>query len=201
MALHIPYHRKTFRPVNDVVAGNDHSDNPVEFDLAPAEGSELARIKSVIVAAAGLVDPGDWTKTMQDGVISAFETAAPAFVNTVEAIRGLTVPAALAKRVGIIGDIPKTVPQGQTEARPDANAPIPILTGYQFSRICGFVPAMSLHVALEIAALSQQTEVDPRLFVQPSGSGGPGTLQRTPSTAGNARSGPRRRGTAARRKR
>lgn len=194
----IPYHRDTFRPVNDLLPGNETSDNPVEFELVPAAGSDLARIKSVIYATLGLVQGDAWTPDVQEGVIRAFETGAAAFANTVEAVRGLTIPAALAKRVGIIQELPNHVLPGSSTPVPNPEAPIPVVSGLAFSKICGFVPAMALHVAMKVAELSGKTEaIDPRFFGQPSGSGGPGTAGPTNTTAGSAQRRSRRRRTAA----
>ena len=197
MSHQIPYATDTFRPVSDLIPGNETANNPVEFDLVPAEGSDLARLKSVMFAAAGLVNTSTWTPEMQEAVIRAFETGAPAFVNKVEAVRGLTVPARLAKRVGIIQELPTHVPEGTTAPVPNPKAPVPVLHGLSFSKVCGFVPAMALHVAMKIVDLSAQAEaIDPRFFGQPSGSGGPGTAGQTNGTADNARRRPRRRRTA-----
>jgi len=184
MAYAIPYHRHTFRPVNDQLAGNATADNPVEFDICPAWGADWARIKSIIYASLGLAQDGVWSPEVQHAVIAAFDSGAQAFVNTVEAIRGL-----MAVRAGILPDIPK----GQS-----ADTQVPVTTGVQFSRICGAVPVIALQVASEIAKLSQEAEaVDPRFFAQPSGSGGRGTKKKRRSTASSARSTSRRQGTAA----
>lgn len=197
MAHQIPYHTDTFRPVSDVIPGNETADNPVEFDLVPAEGPDLARLKSVVFAAAGLTQESSWTPDVQEAVIKAFETGAMAFVNTVEAIRGLTIPAAMAKRVGIITELPTHVPEGTTAPVPNPKAPIPVLHGLSFSKICGFVPLMAFHVAMRLVDLSNKAEaIDPRFFGQPSGSGGQRTAGQTNGTAGNARRRSRRRETA-----
>ncbi len=194
MAYQIPYHRSPkFRPTNDLIPGNDKSDNPVEFDLAPAWGADLARIRSIIAGSMGLSQDQDWSPAVQQAVTAALETGGAAFVNTVEAVRGLTVPAAMAVRAGIITAVP-VVPGTST---PDPGAPVPVVSGFHFSRICGAVPAMALHVALEIMGISAKSEVDPRLFVQPSGSGGTGTPAATAGPVKGAQRRPRRRGTAA----
>jgi hypothetical protein len=58
---HIPYHgHPGFRPLNELVPGNNVADDPVEFDLAPAWGPDLARIRSIITASPG---PGPRTPT------------------------------------------------------------------------------------------------------------------------------------------
>jgi len=198
MAFDIPYHRHPgFRPINDLVPGNDNADNPVEFDLAPAWGADLARIKSIVLASLGLTQTSDWSPEIQAAVIAAFDSGAKAFVNTVEAIRGLTIPAVMAVRAGLLVEVPK-VPGTLT---PDPGAKVPVTTGLAFSLICGAVPAMALHVATKIAEISQKTEVDPRFFVQPSGSGGTVTRDTPATTAGSAPATSRRRGTAGKRSR
>lgn len=196
MSYQIPYHRETVRPVNDVIPGNTQSDNPVEFDIAPAWGADLARIKSVVFASMGLITEAGWTPELQAAVIGSFETGAAAFVNTVEAIRGLTVPAVMALRAGLISELPRRVPDGGTEPIQDPNAPIPITTGVAFSRICGAVSPMALHVAMKIADLSNRANMDPRFFAQPSGSGIPAMERQTGLTATSAPKRSRRRGTA-----
>ncbi len=195
MAFHVQYSGETFRPVNDQIPDNETSDNPVEFDIVPAWGPDLARVKSIVYAAAGLVQDKDWTPETQRAVIAAFETGAPAFLNTVTAIRGLTVPAAMALRAGVIDTLPIKAETGQ----PDRTAAVAIQNGRSFMRIVGALPAMGLHVAARIAALSNQAEQDPRLFKQPSGSGTPETAsQAAGTTVAAARRRSRRRGTAAR---
>lgn len=198
MSHQIPYSTDTFRPVSDLIPGNETNENPVEFDLVPAEGADLARLKSIMFASAGLVNTSTWTPEMQEAVIRAFETGKAAFIQTIEAIRGLTIPAALAKRVGIIQELPTHVPEGTTSPVPNPKAPVPVLHGLSFAKICGFVPAMALHVAMKIVDLSGKAEaIDPRFFGQPSGSGGPGITGQMNGTAGNARQRSRRRRTAA----
>jgi hypothetical protein len=194
VAHQIPYQQKTYRPDDDLIAGNTTASNPVEFDLAPAEGQDMARIKSILVATGGLLAADAWSAEVQRAVISAFETGAPAFNNTVEAIRGLTVPAALAKRVGMIDQVV------------DPSAQIPVVNGVQFGRVGMFFPVLAMQVAAEIVNLSNHANVDPRFFVQPSGSGGPATSNGTAGTAdtapqrpeGNGTAGSRRRKTASR---
>lgn len=182
MALHIPYARTTFRPR---LKGNAESERPVEFDLAPAEGADLARLKSVLFGGMGLVEHGDWSPATQDAVTAALDRGRAAFVHTVLAVRHLTVPAALALRVGLIQEIPDTVSDG--EARPDQDAPIPIRTGADFALVCGFVVNLSFVVAMEILSLSNTADTDLRFFDSPSGSGGRETSTPTPSIASNAR--------------
>lgn len=198
MAYHVPYETDTVFPPNDLLAGNETSDSRVEFDIVPAWGSDLARIKSVVYAASGLAQWRDWTQQMQESVIAAFDSGAPAFQNTVIAIRNLSVPSSMAKRAGLIVDVPTKVDQASGQIVPDPKAPYQVLTGLAFSMLVGALPAMGLFVASKIADLSNRAEVDPRLFEQPSGSGGPATASRKRgSNAGTARPTSRRRGTVA----
>lgn len=188
MSYQIPYHKHLFKLPDVVLPGNSTADNPVEFDLAPAWGADWARIRSIITATIGLSQDGGWSPEMQQMVISAFETGGQAFTNTVEAIRGLTVPMAMALRAGILDALPK----GSS-----LDTPVPVTNGFHFTRICGAVPVIALTVASEVAKLSQKQEVDPRLFVQPSGSGGRGKKAARTGTAGSAQRTSRRQGTAA----
>lgn len=162
MAFKLSYRTTTFRPSDELIPDNSKSPTPVEFDLAPAEGVDLARIKSVIVSTAGISADG-WSSAVQDAVIRSFETSAAAFVNTIERVRNLTIPAAMAQRVGL------PVPEGVTE--------IPINNGLAFTRVCLFpeILPLSMQLAAEILKLTNSLTVDPRLFAQPSGSQLPGT--------------------------
>jgi hypothetical protein len=171
----LSYLQKTFVPGDDYVPGNSTATNPLTFGLAPAEGPDIARIKSVLVAAAGL-NADSWHAGQQDAVIHAFTTGAPAFVNTITKITGLSIPAAMALRVGL------PVPDGQDT--------VAIVNGYQFSRIVGFTEMLVLSMALaaEILKLSGSSHVDPRLFAQPSGLQPLGTA--TPAKGTNATSAP-----------
>jgi hypothetical protein len=189
MSFTLPYHRKSFRPeIDALIPGNQTADDPVEFDLAPAWGPDKARMKSVMFATMGLVQDGDWSPQTQATVIAAFETGAPAFVNTVEAIRGLNIPSVMAVRAGLLAEIP-TKPREGGGMEPDPEKKFPITTGGQFAKICGAVPALSLAVALEIIKLSDKATAgtDPR-FTQPrSGSGARVTRAKRSSTAPSAR--------------
>lgn len=194
MAFHVPYATDKQKIPNGLIAGNEAADNPVEFDISPAWGADLARLKSVVIALTGVADErdlsvGNWTPAMQEAVIKAFETGAPAFINTVTAIRGLTIPVPMALRAGIIPAVP---PSGPATL-------VPITTGEEFSRICGHseLTGIALFLAFKIVALTGKQDIDTRFFAQPSGSGGPGTQPATTTTAGSAPSTSRRRGTAA----
>ncbi len=184
----VPYATDTVRIAADLLPGNDTSDNPLEFDIVPPWGPDLARLKSLMLATTGLTDDG-WSPAMQELVIKAFETGASAFVNTVTAVRGLSVPRAMALRAGIEIHDPKT-------------QRVQITTGVDFSKVCGALQLapIALHVAFQIVALSKKQDVDPRFFVQPSGSGGAATVGAGNTSVTTAPNGSGRRGTAAERR-
>lgn len=186
----VPYSTATERIPDTLAPDNSISNNPLEFDLVPAWGPDLARLKSVMTASLGLVNDGNWSPELQAAVIAGFETGAPAFVNTVTTIRGLTIPAAMALRGGILPALP---PGMKLDGR------IPVTTGAEFSRICGApeFTGIALHVAFKIVGLTGKQQVDARFFVQPSGSGGAGTSGPTATTVRNARRTSKKPGTAA----
>lgn len=187
MAFTIPYSTETVRVPNFLIKGNETADAPVEFDIAPAWGADMARIKSVVVASAGLSSDEEWSPGVQNAVIKAFETGGSAFVNTVLAIRNLSIPMRMAIRAGIIS---------APAAGAAVDTPVPIVNGEQFSRIAGAIAGQAFWLAMKIVHLSGKQEIDPRFFVQPSGSGGQGTSGRRTTTAGSAPKTSRRRGTA-----
>lgn len=184
MAVHIPFAEFVYRPTNDRVAGNETDPNPIEFVLVPAEGPDLVRLKSIIYATLGLAQTSSFTAETQRDVIDAFKTGRDLFVNTVLSIRGLTVPASLAHRYGIIDERPA-----------DPAAPVAIVTGAAFAKVCGFDLALALGVAYKIADLVKTTAADGRFFAQPSGSGGQATGRQTRSDAKRAKGTPGNKGT------
>lgn len=196
MAYQIPYESDTFRPTDDLIPGNGNSDNPVTFEILPAGGPDLARLKSVLYASAGLTSNAVWSSEMQQAVIAAFESGAGVFERCVAAISGFNIPAALAVRVGILPALPVRA-DDSGKVRPDPKAPVPITAGHEFAKIAGFQTALALSVAFRIMEISRQVEkLDPRLFVPPSGSLSAGTPGAPTGTAGRARKRPGRRETA-----
>ncbi len=173
-----PYSTSKIRIPNSLVPGNEESDNPLEFDIAPAWGADLARLRSVMEASA-VVD-GGWDATTQDVVIKAFQTSAGAFVNAVTAVRGLVVPFRMALRAGLVGAM-------DPKAGPDTK--IHVTTGADFGRISSDpnMLGIALFVTFEIMKLSRANNMDTRFFMQPSGSGGAGTGGRTRTRARGAR--------------
>lgn len=197
MSYQIPYESATFTPDDDLIPGNAQADNPVTFDLAPAGGSDLARLKSVLYAAAGLTGNGVWSPEMQAAVISSFETGSPVFERCILGIHGFNIPAALAVRVGILNEIPVRA-DDEGKVRPDPKAPVPVTSGAEFAKIAGFQTALALAVAFEIMKISRQVDkLDTRLFAQPSGSPSAETAGGQTGTVKAVRKGPGRRGTVA----
>lgn len=192
MAYQQPYVQDTFRPTTDQgMPGNENDPNPVEFDLAPAQGEDIAHIKSMLVATIGLTsDNITWTEEAQNAIVSAFRTGAPAFISTVEAVRNYSVPAVLAKRVGFIQDYPTFTPAGTNTPQPNKQAKIPILSGLAWSKVCGFNLGLSLHLCRAIMDLTRQSGTDIRFFEPPSGSGSLGTPNPQTLTAADAVSPP-----------
>jgi|WetSurMetagenome_2_1015567.scaffolds.fasta_scaffold391643_2 hypothetical protein len=190
--FNVPYSTDTIRIPNVLAPGNETSDSALEFDIAPAWGADLARLKSIVIALTGTADDrdlnsGNWSPEIQKAVIQAFETGAPAFINTVTAIRNLAVPGRMALRAGLV-----------TAIDPKNDQPVAVKTGEAFSRICGHseLTGIALFLALKIVTLSGQQNIDPRFFVQPSGSISPGMPEQKTSSVNGARKRSRRPGTA-----
>jgi hypothetical protein len=196
VAFQTSYQRDTVRVSDTLIPGNSNSDSPVEFDICPAWGADIARIKSIIYATLGLAQDGDWSPEVQANVIEAFGTGGAAFVNTVERIRNLTVPAVAALRAGLITELPKSVKPGDQAPTPDHEAPFPITNGTQFAKVCGGMLPIALEIAFAIGKLDG-AKADARFFGQPSGSGETATGKKAGrSTAGIVPRLPRRRVTA-----
>jgi hypothetical protein len=197
MSYQIPYESATFTPDDDLIPGNAKADNPVVFEIVPAGGSDLARLKSVLYASAGLTAEGTWSPEMQAAVIGSFDLGAAVFERCVTSVRGLSIPAVLAVRVGLLAEIPVRA-NDKGQVRPDPNAPVPITTGPEFTKIVPFQTALALTLCFEIMKISRQVErLDDRLFVEPSGSPSPVTPVALTGTVRRARKGPGRRETVA----
>jgi len=196
MSYQIPYESATYKPDNALIPGNQESDNPVIFELEPAGGADLARLKSVLWASSGLVSEATWTPDLQAAVIGSFDTGAPVFERCITSIQGLTVPAAMAVRVGLLAAVPVRA-DGDGKVRPDPKAPVPITTGLQFSKVVGFMTALALSLCFELMKISDQVaKLDTRLFAQPSGSPSTETPGRPTGTVRRARKASGRRETA-----
>lgn len=188
MAHHIPYTEATITAPDFLVSGNEANDAPVQFVIAPAEGLDRARIRSIVGAVEGLSTTIGWAPRIQEAVQSAFRTSRGLFVNTIVEVRNLTAPAALAKRVGIITEIPMRPSASDGALAPDPQSPIAITTGAHFDLVAPFLLALGVWVALEIDRLSSSAAIDARFFGPGSGSSTPGPQTPNPSTARGARS-------------
>lgn len=182
MAFHATYETKTIRPV----AGQDGPD-AVEVDIAPAWGADIARIKSVMVSCLGLTGE-DWSPEAQAAVIASFDTSAKAFESTILAIRHFTVPAAMALRAGLLAPdrVPTRIVNGSVQ--PDLQAPVAVSDGKAYAKVAGAFLGISLSIAMEIATLSAEVQVDERFFAQPSGSSGAAMSDQKGTSAPAARS-------------
>jgi hypothetical protein len=182
----LPPSSRTSGPRTTWCPGNEQADNPVEFDLAPAWGAGPGPDQVHRPGSMGLVQDQDWSPAVQQAVVAALETGQSAFVNTVEAVRGLTMPAAMALRAGLIPALPLM----PGTANPDPRRRSRCTDGLRVQPDLRRGAGDGVHVALKIAEISAKSEVDPRFFVQPSGSGGTGTPEATASTAGSAQPRP-----------
>lgn len=182
MAAHLRYTRNVFTIPDEVIPGNSTDRQPVRFHLAPAEGADIARLRSVLTATAG-VGYADWSPEVQRAVTAAFSHGAPGFVDTVERVEGLTIPAALALRAGLLEKLPTAVKAGTSAPSDDPDAPIAVTSGKAFSRIVGFELVLAASVAQEILRLTNETGIDPRFFASPSGSAAAATPAATPTAA------------------
>jgi len=196
MAVHLRYTRNVFTIPDEVVPGNSTDKQPVRFHLAPAEGPDVARLRSVITATAGVMH-GDWSPEVQRAVTAAFSHGAPGFVDTVERIEGLTIPAALALRARLIEKLPTAIRPGTGVPVEDPEAPIAVTSGRAFAAIAGFELVLSTRVAQEILRLTNETGIDPRFFASPSGSPAAETPAATPTAVTAAPTAPEGLATAA----
>ena len=196
----VPFKAGKYRAPNAAIPGNESSNTPVEIDFVPAGGEDLARLKSITYATLAVGGPlTDWSPDMQEATIRAFRTGGAMFVNTVTGIRNLTIPALMAKHIGLLPDLPtKADPANPTARIPDPDAPFQVTTGLQFSAVASYMPALAFGLAVEIQQLSLIVNgVDSRFFGQPSGSGAAATPGATDSAVRSARKRRGARGTAA----
>ena len=77
-----------------------------------------------------------------------------------------------------------------------ADTPIPIKSGYDFSRVCTFWPILAFEVAMAIAKISGNAEIDPRFFAWLSTSAATATSKTSPTTAARAAKRRKRKGIA-----
>lgn len=158
MSYTVPFTETPYVPHS--IPGNREADRPVRFYLSAAGGADLARLKSILYASGGLSAEVEWSATLQRDVAAAFVHGAELFANTVDAIEGLTVPAGMAIKAGILQSDP---------AKPiDRQAPIAIDTGAKFARVCGWLTVLAFEVAMKIAELSREVDADTRFFGSPT---------------------------------
>jgi hypothetical protein len=176
MSYTVPFTETEYTPHS--IPGNLEADAPVRFYLSAAGGPDLARLKSILYASGGLSSETDWSAALQRDVAAAFAHGAELFTNTVDRIEGMTVPAAMAIKAGILQADP---------TRPiDRQAPIVIDTGAKFARVCGWLTVLAFEVAMKIAELSREVDADTRFF------GSSTTSPKTPATASGSAPGARK---------
>lgn len=162
MAHVIPFSFETFKPIS--IKGNLEDPKPVEFELEAVGGSDRARLRAIILASEGMTaGSAAWTPEVQAAVVAAFDTGAAAFRAGVRSVRNLSATAAHAVRVGILPPDAVRCPQ-YPNAKIEPDALVPILTGSEFAAVAGFFPLLAFEVAIAIARLSGQSEIDPRFF-------------------------------------
>lgn len=156
MAYQIAFSQETFRP--KTIEGNETALDPVEFDLSAVQGPSLALLKGLMFGSAFLsfsMQPSE--KDLQSAA-AGLASAGPAFVEGVDAVRGLTIPDNLARRLGL------------RKADDPSTAPFAVTTGPQFARVAMVDPALGFEVGFKIVLMSEQhgAGIDPRLFGLPT---------------------------------
>jgi hypothetical protein len=170
MAYRVPFHQETF-------TAEVPGDERVEFDLSAVSSSSLVLLKALMAGMASLAflrDPGgDETKRASEQL----KSVGPAFVEGVDAVRGLTVPDALARRVLL----------RETDSKETDD--VPVKTGAQFARVAPYLPAIALQVGFKLIRLSGEegAGIKPDYFGLCSGSPAKptsqsGTAEPAPST-------------------
>ncbi len=180
----IPFNQATFRPLS--IPGNATADKPVEFTLSQVGGQDLIKLKGLVYATSVLAHANAWQKEMSAAAMDAFQQAPTFFVRGIDGINNLTVPMALAKKAQI-------APIVQEGAEPPET--VAIKNGTQFAAVSPYVLALAFEVAMQIATLSSDSEIDPRFFGQ--GSGSPRANVIPSGTARGAKRPRKPRGTAA----
>ncbi len=176
----IPFNQTTFRPKS--IPGNDTADKPVEFTLSQIGGADLMRLRGLIYATTGFAHLRLWNKDVNANVIDAFREAPTFFARGIDAIANLSVPYAMALKSGFAPDVK------HGDEPPESVA---VKTGQQFAAVSGHVIPLSFEVAMEIARLSTESEIDTRFFDLVSGS--PGS-KASPSGTAHRAPKPRKRG-------
>lgn len=180
MAYLIPFHRVVYRP--RALPGNLDAATPVEFELSAVGGADLVRLKTLVYALGALGLAQEWTPELQTNVLEAFRTGPSVFVHGIDRIRHYAAPLALAHKAGILASLPEGA---------DPETPYPITTGEQFAKLAGYQVVLALEIALEIARLSDEADIDPRFFgsstTSPATSAAPNGTARTARKRRSAR--------------
>lgn len=180
----IPFNQTTFRPLS--IPGNATADKPVELELSQVGGQDLIKLKGLVYATSVLAHAHSWQKEMSAAAMDAFQQSPTFFVRGIDSISNLSVPLALAKKAQIAPIVPEGVEPPETVA---------IKNGTQFAAVSPYVLALAFEVAMQIAKLSSDSEIDPRFFGQ--GSGSPSGRTTPSGSATRARQPRKPRGTAA----
>ena len=89
MAVTVPYSEDTVTIPSYLLDGNESSDDPLQFDIAPAWGPDAARMRSITTAIEPLSDTnGRWSPAAQEATVQGFELGLPGFIQPVQAARG-----------------------------------------------------------------------------------------------------------------
>lgn len=155
----IPFNQTTYRP--ESIPGNATADKPVEFSLSQVGGQDLIKLKGLVYATSVLAHAHTWQKEMSAAAMDAFQQSPTFFIRGIDGIANLTVPLALAKKAQIAPIVPDGVDEPESVA---------IKNGTQFAAISPYVLALAFEIAMQIAKLSSDSEIDPRFFGQGSGS-------------------------------
>ena len=194
MAHEVPYSERTLLLVDELIGGNSTDPNPARVTIQPANGSDLAQLRSMMFAIESIQKGGAWTSQMQKAMEDAFTHGARVFAAVVISMENYSIPALMAHRCGLLPDRPTT-----EEAR---KKQIPITTGIEFSKICGIVSSTAAWIAGQVCILSGDVQkVDDRFFDLGSGSGKAGISGTQPGSATSARTPKGGRATAAKRTR
>ncbi len=191
MSHHVPFNQETYRPKS--IRGNATADRPVEFDLSQVGGADLVRLKALMYALGAIAYVEQWTPDVQQNSVESFRNGPEVFVNGIDAIRNYYVPAALAKKAGVLLELPL----GEDGKTPDGKKLVAIVDGAQFAKISGFQTVLALEVAMRIATISNEGDVDPRFFDSSITSRGMPTPAGDSGRSGIARSARRKRGARA----
>jgi hypothetical protein len=153
MAYRVPFHQETFRAE---VPG----DETLEFDLSAVSAASLVLLKGLVAGTAHLTFNRNPSGEDITKAASCLKLCGPAFIEGVDAVRGLAVPDALARRVFL-----RESDQKDTDD-------FTIRTGAQFARIAPYLPAVALQIGFKLITMSGEegAGMKPEYFGLPSGS-------------------------------